>query len=219
MGQYALQLLDYQAERDVLTGAISSVAYHQSAQAPAGLSLIELMIVLSVLSILFAVGMPAFGRLLHDIDIRGSAEGLRAGLQTARAEAVTRNALLRISINNSTGKPTWTLGCVQVSARCPEVIRTYNAAADTQIRWGVEKANDLSSLGVALQAGQGLPSGVMFNALGAAPGVASGNDAMRIDVIHLINDKARRLVLMITAAGAVRLCDPSAASDAVLRCS
>jgi type IV fimbrial biogenesis protein FimT len=203
----------------VLTDAMGSVASHPSAQAPAGFSLIELMIVLSVLSILLAVGMPAFGRLLHDIEIRGSAEGLRAGLQTARTEAVTRNARVRISINNSDGKPTWTLGCVQVSARCPEIIRTYSAVADTQIRWGVENANDLSSLDVALKAGQGLPSGVTFNALGAAPGVASGNDAMRIDVTHVINKQARRLVLMITAAGAVRLCDPSAANDSVLRCS
>lgn len=203
----------------MLTDSNGSISCHESAEAPVGFSLIELMIVLSVLSILFAVGMPALGRILHDIEIRGSAEGLRAGLQTARTEAVTRNALVRISIDDSTGKPAWKLGCVQVSARCPETIRTYSASADTQIRWGVERANDLSSLSGALDAGQGLPSGVTFNALGAAPGVANGNDAIRIDVTHAINEQALRLVLMITAAGAVRLCDPSAASDSVLRCS
>ena len=102
---------------------MGSVASHPSAQAPAGFSLIELMVVLSVLSILLAVGMPAFGRLLHDIEIRGSAEGLRAGLQTARTEAVTRNARVRISINHSDGKPTWRLGCVLVHDRVPIISR------------------------------------------------------------------------------------------------
>jgi len=55
--------------------------------------------------------------------------------------------------------------------------------------------------------------------LGAAPGVESNTDASRIDVTHAINEKARRLVLMITAAGAIRLCDPSADNGSVLRCS
>jgi type IV fimbrial biogenesis protein FimT len=203
----------------VLTDSKGSISGRESAEAPAGFSLIELMIVLSVLSILFAVGMPAFGRLLHDIDIRGSAEGLRAGLQKARTEAVTRNALVRISFSNVSGRPGWTLGCVSSSLRCPATISSYSANADTQIRWGAARSDDQIAVSTALAAGNRLPSGVTFNALGAAPGVESNADASRIDVTHAINEQARRLVLMITAAGAVKMCDPSAASDSVLRCS
>ena len=177
------------------------------------------MIVLSVLSILLAVGMPAFGRLLHDIEIRGSAEGLRAGLQKARTEAVTRNALVRISFSNESGRPAWTLGCVRSSLRCPATISSYSANADTQIRWGAARWDDQTALGTALPPGNRLPSGVTFNALGAAPGVESNADVSRIDVTHAINEQAKRLVLMITAAGAIRLCDPSADSGSVLRCS
>jgi type IV fimbrial biogenesis protein FimT len=196
-----------------------SISGHESAEVPAGFSLIELMIVLSVLSILFAVGMPAFGRLLHDIEIRGSAESLRAGLQKARTEAATRNALVRIAFSNASGKPEWTLGCVRSSLRCPATISFYSANADTQIRWGAAHSNDQIALSQALAPGNRLPSGVTFNALGAAPGVESNADAMRIDVTHLVNEQARRLVLMITAAGAVRLCDPPADSGSILRCS
>ena len=203
----------------MLTDSKGSISGRESAEAPAGFSLIELMIVLSVLSILFAVGMPAFGRLLHDIEIRGSAEGLRAGLQKARTEAVTRNALVRISFSNVSGRPGWTLGCVSSSLRCPATISSYSANADTQIRWGAARSDDQIAVSTALAAGNRLPSGVTFNALGAAPGVESNADASRIDVTHAINEQARRLVLMITAAGAVKMCDPSAASDSVLRCS
>ena len=203
----------------MLTDSKGSISGRESAEAPAGFSLIELMIVLSVLSILFAVGMPAFGRLLHDIEIRGSAEGLRAGLQKARTEAVTRNALVRISFSNVSGRPGWTLGCVSSSLRCPATISSYSANADTQIRWGAARSDDQIAVSTALAAGNRLPSGVTFNALGAAPGVESNADASRIDVTHAINEQARRLVLMITAAGAVKMCDPSADSDSVLRCS
>ena len=191
----------------------------ESTEFTAGFSLVELMIVLSVLGVLFAVGMPAFGRLLHDIEIRGSAESLRAAVQTARAEAVTRSALVRISFNDVSGKPAWTLGCVHASTHCPGTINVYRAQAEVKIRWGAALASDTAAPDVALAAGNRLPSGVTFNALGAAPGVASGVDASRIDVLHLANDQARRLVLMIAAAGTVRLCDPSADSDSTLRCS
>lgn len=218
MGQGAGQLLDWQAGHNVLIASLKSISRLKSSEIPTGFSIVELMIVLSVLSILFAVGMPAFGRFLQDIEIRGSAEGLRAALQTARTEAVTRNALVRISFNDKAGKPAWTLGCVHVSARCPEAITTYSAATDTQIRWGSARADDLIQLDAALEAGHQMPASVTFNAFGAAPGVASGTDALRIDITHSTNKEARRLLLMIAAAGTVRLCDPSAASDSVLRC-
>jgi len=203
----------------MLTASDVRYSYIDWEKFPAGFSIVELMIVLSVLSILFAVGMPAFGRFLHDIEIRGSAEGLRAGLQKARTEAVTRNALVRISFTNVSGRPEWTLGCVYASVRCPATISSYSANGDAQIRWGTARSNDQVALSAALPPGKSLPSGVTFNALGAAPGVASNADASRIDVTHVFNKQARRLVLMITGAGSVRLCDPSADSDSVLRCS
>lgn len=203
----------------MLTANNKNLSRLKSAEIIAGFSLVELMIVLSALGILFAVGMPAFGRLLHDIEIRGSAEGLRAALQTARTEAVTRNALVRISFDDASGQPAWTLGCVHTSAHCPKTIRTYRAPAEIKVRWGAAHATDQTAPGVALAAGKRFPTGVTFNAFGAAPGVSSGTDASRIDVFYLANDQARRLVLMIAAAGTVRLCDPSAGNDSTFHCS
>lgn len=176
------------------------------------------MVVLSVLAILLAMGMPAFGRFLHDVQIRGSAEGLRAALQTARAEAVTRNAAVRISIGDANGMPAWSIGCVRVSVFCPNPISTYRADAESRVRWGAMDINDTQALSESLGAGSGLPARLTFNALGAAPGVVTGDDVSRIDIMHLANAKANRLVITIAAAGAVSLCDPSAASDSPNRC-
>lgn len=218
MGQDAGRLLDCEAGYDVLMDAERGFSFFSFKEICTGFSLVELMVVLSVLSILFAVGMPALGPLLHDIEIRGSAEGLRAALQTARTEAITRNAMIRISFADASGKPAWTMGCVNTNARCPRKISSYSAQPDTQMRWGAALANDGIPVNVALAAGDRLPSGVTFNALGAAPGVASSTDISRLDVIHSVNAHARRLVLLIAAAGTVRLCDPAVTADTGLRC-
>lgn len=203
----------------MLSATPSNIGRIQSVEIAAGFSLVELMIVLSVLSILFAVGMPAFGLFLQDIEIRGSADALRAALQTARTEAVTRNALVRISFDDASGKPAWALGCVHASPHCPAILTTYRSQPEIKIRWGAAHAEDSTALTEALAAGNRLPSGVTFNAMGASPGVSSGADVLRIDVFHLANQKAKRLVLMIAPAGTVRLCDPSSDNDAALRCS
>lgn len=190
----------------------------ESADIAAGFSLVELMIVLSVLGILFSLGLPAFGRFLHDIEIRGSAEALRAALQKARTEAITRNALVRISFDDVSGRPAWSIGCVHASVHCPEAISTYRSQPEVSTRWGAAHSEDSFALTDTVTAGNRLPSGVTLNALGTAPGVSAGVDVSRIDVLHSANDQARRLVLLIAAAGTVRLCDPSADPDSTFRC-
>jgi len=177
------------------------------------------MIVLATLSVLFAIGMPAFGRLLHDIHIRGSAEGLRAALQTARVEAVTRNALVRLSIGDATGRPVWSLGCVNVTARCPQTISAHGTGTGADIRWGAALANAGIAFSVALNAGHQMPASLTFNAFGMAPGVSQGEDAVRIDVMHAENTDAKRLVVVISPGGAVRLCDPAASDQSPMHCA
>ena len=176
------------------------------------------MIVLATLAILFAMGLPSFGRLLHDIAIRGSAEGLRAALQAARTEAVTRNTLVRLLIGNASGMPGWTMGCVHVSDRCPAIISRFSASTDTKTRWGSAGIDSTSEWTKALAAGQQMPAVLTFNALGAAPGISKDSEAARIDVMHSEDIRAKRLVVFITPAGAVRLCDPAVTDDVPMRC-
>ena len=57
-----------------------------------GVSLIELMIGLTILSILILEGMPSFAAWMQNTQIRTAAESIQNGLQMARTEAVRRNA-------------------------------------------------------------------------------------------------------------------------------
>ena len=58
----------------------------------AGVSLVELMIGLAILSLLLVLGMPSFTIYLQNSKLRSAADTLYASMQEARAEAVRHNA-------------------------------------------------------------------------------------------------------------------------------
>jgi type IV fimbrial biogenesis protein FimT len=179
---------------------------------PRGLTLIELLITLSVSAVVLATGAPAMGQWLRDIEIRGSASSLLSALQAARAEALARNASVRLELSDKQGRPGWRLVCVQVSNRCPALIRQQAIDIQTGVRWGVSALSGMPAFGAVIVAGHGLPSSVRFDALGAAPAIASGSDVARVDITHANDATARRRVVLIAAQGMTRSCDPSVAS-------
>ncbi len=68
-----------------------------------GFSLVELMIGLAILAFLLMMGVPAFGTFLQNAKLRAAAENFYAGLQTARAEAVTRNLPVQFILTTDSG--------------------------------------------------------------------------------------------------------------------
>lgn len=174
-----------------------------------GLTLTELLIVLTLSSIVLAVAAPAMGQWVRDIEVRSSASALLATLQAARTEAVTRNASVRLQLTDTQGRPGWRLGCTQATARCPEMIRRQATDLGTSVRWGVAALKAMPAIGTAITAGSGLPAGVRFDATGAAADVAAGDDIARIDITYNNVPGARRVVVLISAQGMARICDPS----------
>jgi type IV fimbrial biogenesis protein FimT len=65
---------------------------------PYGFTLIEMVIVTAVMALLFFVGLPGMTTWLQNMQIRTSAEGVQAGLQLARAEALRRNSQVRFQL-------------------------------------------------------------------------------------------------------------------------
>ena len=175
-----------------------------------GVTLVEVLMTLSVSAVVLAIGAPAMGQWVRDIEIRGSANSLLSVLHAARTEALSRNTSVRLELTDREGRPAWRLVCVQVSKRCPAVIRQQPANTGTGVRWGVTTLNDLPSFSSSISAGHGMPAGVRFDAIGAAPAVAIGDDIARIDVTHATDANARRRIVLIAAQGQVRLCDPNA---------
>jgi type IV fimbrial biogenesis protein FimT len=61
-------------------------------RAERGFNLIELMVTLTVLGVLVAMGLPEFTKFIRDMKLGGMASDLRADVQYARSESIRRNA-------------------------------------------------------------------------------------------------------------------------------
>lgn len=176
---------------------------------PRGVTLIELVIGLAIVSVLLAVGMPSFTEWIQNTQVRSAAESVLNGLQSARNEAVRRNTNVRFDFTLANGVPAWNIGCVVASADCPASIQSKpGAEGGGNARVGVSTAAPApGSYGAALAAGTGLPAGVTFNNLGGVANV--GADITRIDATNSAYASARRLVVVIGTGGLIRMCDPA----------
>lgn len=179
-----------------------------------GVTLIELIIGIAIVSVLLTAGMPSFTEWIQNTQVRTAAESLLNGLQTARNEAVRRNANVRFNLTGTSGLVVWNVGCVTVTADCPATIQSRVAAeGGGNARAGISTAAPASPVptnqySTAIASGGGLPAGVTFNGLGAIPGANIGTDITRIDITNVALATARRLVIIVGPGGLIRMCDP-----------
>lgn len=174
-----------------------------------GLTLVELVIGISIVTFLLAAGMPAFTRWLQDAQNRMAAESVLNGLQLARMESLRRNALVRFKLTDSNGKVAWEVGCVAVTTACPQVIQSRVAdEGSVNARVGVGK-NRGSAFGTPISAGSGLVANVDFDGLGRAPLAGNGSEISRIDITNANFSGARRYVVTVGSGGRIRMCDPT----------
>ena len=68
----------------------------------AGFSLIELMVTISLLAVLLALAVPAFGKWSADAGTRGTAEQLTAALRLAQTSAITHNRTTMFALTDAT---------------------------------------------------------------------------------------------------------------------
>lgn len=177
-----------------------------------GLSSIELMIGVAIMAVLLAGALPSFQAWIQGMRLRATAESVISGLQIARAEALKRNARVRLTLGDGDGNPVWRVGCVNASADCPALIQSRPVEGGGGVRLGAD-ATPLSSpppasaFAVALGAGAGLPGGVTFDGFGRMPASGAGVDIARIDIMNAASGGVRRLVIAL-GGGQFRLCDP-----------
>lgn len=182
-----------------------------------GVSLIELMIGIVIVSILMVMGVPSFSLWMQNTQTRSAAESIQNGLQIARTEAVRRNANVRFSLTDAGGLVAWSVDCVTVTADCPAGIRARSGGeGGANARAGISVVALPSPIpaghfNTALAAGAGLPAGVTFDGIGRVPVANVGADITRIDVTNAVNANVRRMVVIIGTGGQTRMCDPAIA--------
>ena len=82
-----------------------------------GVTLIELVIGLLIVSLVMGFGVPSFSNWIQNAKIRTATEAAQNGLQLARAEAVKRNAKACIVLNADTSWVVTDCGSDQIQAR------------------------------------------------------------------------------------------------------
>lgn len=166
-----------------------------------GLTLMELLVGISVLSILIAVGVPSFRQFLINGEIRAAARAMVSGLALARTEAIRLNTPVSFILAGNA----WTIRRLDTDA---VMHRSENREASSRLF--------TASLPVGSTA-------VTFNALGRAvrPDPDGTNGLQQLD-IRLDDNGAstgyRALRVQVLPTGAARLCDPALATPAPMAC-
>ena len=182
------------------------VAHHR------GFTLIEALIAMVVLGFLMTAALPMYTQWNQNLQIRTAADSIINALQSARNEAVRLNQPVRFDLTE-VGGTAWRV--------CPWDVANNDCVvgANKQLRDSTEGGQNAKVGGTSIPAvaaayatplnpGDGLPAGVTFNAMGRSGN--PGLDLLRIDVRNPLLSAAdeRRLVILLSVGGQIRMCDP-----------
>lgn len=160
-----------------------------------GLSLIEMMVVVAIVAILAAVGIPSFNEWIQNTQIRTAAESIASGMQSARAEAIRRSTPIEFTLtgNGGAGETGWQI----VERNTGAILQSAPAGEGSRNATLVTNPADART--------------VTFSSLGRVAG--SNADATPVlNVIDIDNPSvdasiSRDLRICIPPGGAIRMCD------------
>lgn len=195
-----------------------------------GVTLIELAVALTVLALLMFAVLPSVGTWIRNTQVRNTASSMLAGLQTARNEAIRRNATVRFSLVSLTDTAVLDSSCALSDAGVSWVVSVRDPAGNCQqapvtvadnTSYAAAVADAANPLIVEANAGgQGgrnvvvaariadgsaAADSVVFNGLGRIENAAA------IGMIDVRNETHgndyRRFRIEVSPGGAVRMCD------------
>jgi type IV fimbrial biogenesis protein FimT len=165
--------------------------------ATAGFSIVELMVVISVIGICLALAVPSFSEFLSNQQIRIGADAVLNGIQVARAEAIRRNLSVQVAINVPES------GWVVSESASGTVVQT--------------RTHEEGSRNANLTTNPGGTTTLTFTPLGGVTGNADGSFSInQIDIdnpaggaCQSASGPMRCLRILVTGGGSVRMCDPN----------
>lgn len=195
-----------------------------TAVAQRGFTIVELLVGMTLLAVLLALGVPAMSTYLQNSKIASAASSYYTGLQTARAEAIRRNVRTEFVLTD-TPVSTSDLANTLVPATSGRnwVVRAASGAAFVTVEAKSGAEGDGGPAGPAIQVAGSASAPAVFD--GTVPftgfGATFGNAAYAIDISNPAagacllssgNVRCRRVV--VSPGGQIAACDPAAAASA-----
>lgn len=185
-----------------------------------GFTLIEMILTLTILAIVIAAGVPAFGEAMERRRIAGAAEEIKARILLARSEAVKQRRPVAVVFGGESSD-NWCIGLQQMAAGANPALADAdcdcldNAPAcqvdgrDTLYEW---EADERLEMGASTMAATGAGSGFSGFIIDPATGARSDLGTGTIDVLTDSGDYQLRvqvnplaLVSVCTVAGSKTL--------------
>ena len=176
-----------------------------------GMSIIEAVVALGIVALVMGFAAPAAQVWIQNANLRNAAESLLNGMQTARLEALKQNKIIAFEVKDP-NTAAWHV--------CPfdPVANTCQASAadlaakpagegSPNVQIGLETTFTTTATPIA--PGTNVPSLVAFDSFGRIAPTSPVNIA-HIDVRNtkLSTADERRLSILVTASGQIRMCDP-----------
>lgn len=177
-----------------------------------GATLIELIVTLTILSLLLAAAAPPMARWAANAKLRGVAEDLQNGLRLAQVEAVRSNRQAAFVLTNATPA----IGATPVANGSRWYARLLTLLADDTASdaYFLRGSSQAQQLGMSIEG----PAALCFNSIGrpvanSSTGLGSNcsapADAATPIWYKLTSPRAdRRLWIAVALGGQVRMCDP-----------
>ncbi len=182
-----------------------------------GFTIIELMVVIVVLAVLLAVGLPSYSIWMQNLRIRSAAESVQTGLQVARATAIARNTQAMLVFAPAS------LSYFVYTVPNPGTPPTNYQDPDADVPSNVDmirrhnQADDSANANVTMT-----PAGMYMVTFGPLGQILPNPDASatltQIDIASAAStDPAiRPLRIVINPGGSTRTCDPAVAVSATV---
>jgi type IV fimbrial biogenesis protein FimT len=169
---------------------------HRPRRRQRGVTLIELVIGLVVVSVLLALGMPSFKSWMINGQIRNASDAILNGIQLARANAIQQNRLIVFDLQNGATPVNWRVYLDGNSASGPDIQK-----------WTADEG----AKNTVMTPGAGSGTVVTFNGLGQRVANSDGSAMLtQINITSSASSSAeiRSLSVVIGASGGIKMCDP-----------
>lgn len=169
-----------------------------------GFSLIELMVTISIVAILLAVGVPSLGQWIRSGSVNAMGESVQNGLRRAQVEAVSRNVPVEFALVAGVPSP--------ANFEVGDLV-----AADDQINWVVRTVENGTEMFVQGGVGASIapdvdidgPARIFF----AGFGRAQDKDGVLLGATQVFRvthpDSDRVMCVYVTQGGAIKMCNPN----------